>query len=382
MSTLEELEQDINALREEINSLNAKTNSIKKAIKDKKNGNRVKKPHKNENPVISEFKTLFDHFPQLNDILHSDNQSALGTTKNHLINYDTVDRSVSRTPKQRNGNITGEDDLPETEWVLKNQIPLAHQMFDKSIVDEVDVDILSSPSKRRAELKKIEPVKPIDNKFDNKVLLENMFRLLGITFFPLIDPSDLKLNDKTEKIEITRQMLGIRFDLFNEHDSRFDKPFYILLKKSNSTKNKANGNTDNPTNNENGEWVVFKHTIPIYIDIQGIMNDLEIKDASSYDEIFIFAKEVYMMLLENMKRRKLLSKMEADGLIKNLKNDFHSTSISFTVKKIKFQLYLEKNVVVSCSITSGMTDAVLKTKWETVFSGPLEELEFKIKQLI
>lgn len=342
----------------------------------------MKKPNKNENPVISEFKTLFDHFPQLNDILHSDNQQALGTTENDSINYDTVDRSVSRMSRQRNRDMTDEEDLPESEWVLKNQIPLEHQMFDESIIDEVDVDILSSPSKRRAELKKIGQVKSVGNKFDNKVLLENMFRLLGITFFPLIDPSDLKLNDTTEKIEITRQMLGIRFDLFNEHDSRFDKPFYILLKKSNSAKDKANGNTDNSNNNENGEWVIFKHTIPIYIDIQEIMKDLEIKDASSYDEIFIFAKEVYMMLLENMNRRKLLSKMEADGLIKNLKNDFHSTSVSFTVKKIKFQLYLEKNIIVSCSITNGMTNVVLKTKWETVFNGPLEELEFKIKQLV
>ena len=254
-------------------------------------------------------------------------------------------------------------------------------MFDESIIDEVDVDILSSPSKRRAELKKMGQIKPVGNKFVNKVLVENMFRLFGITFFPLIDPTDLKLNDTTQKIEVTRQMLGIRFEMFNEEDSCFNNPFYVLLKKSNSTKDKTNVNNNKSDSNDNGKWVIFKHTIPIYIDIEEKMRDLETQDASSYDEIFIFAKEVYTILLENMERRKLLTKMEAEGLIKNLKNDFESTSISFAVNKIKIQIYLEKNIILSCSISSGMPDEVLKAKWETILNGPLDELEFKIKQL-
>ena len=318
----------------------------------------------------------------MNDILHSDSQNTLEETKDNFVNSDIIEDKTSQTSRKRIRIVAEGDDLPESEWILRNQVPLEHQMFDESIIDEVDVDILSSPSKRRAELKEMGQTKPAGNKFGNKVLVENMFRFFGITFFPLIDPTDLKLNDTTQKIEVTRQMLGIRFDMFNEKDSRFEKPFYILLKKSNSVKDKTSVNNINLNGKDGGKWVIFKHTIPIYIDVEGIMRDLETQDASSYDEIFIFAKEIYAILLENMKRRKLLTKMEIDGLIKNLKNDFESTSISFTVNKIKMQLYLEKSIIVSCSITNGMTDEVLRTKWETILSGPLEELEFKSKQLI
>ncbi|SMN19725.1 similar to Saccharomyces cerevisiae YDR318W MCM21 Protein involved in minichromosome maintenance [Maudiozyma saulgeensis] len=341
MTVLEELEQDISALREE------------------------------------KFKTLFDQFPQLYSLLHNDQQDQFENNVEHMGNdsVETHNDKDFQTPRKKSRIVSGGDNLPESEWVLRNQIPLEHQMFDDSIIGEMDVDILSSPSKRKAELQKIELDKPKGDKLRNKVLIENMFRLFGITFFPLVDPTDLKLNDETQNIEITRQMLGIRLDIFNSKNSTFDKAYYILLKNSNKTKGKQIESTSS------GKWVIFKHTIPVYIDIEMIMRDLNTSNSSSYEEVYIFAKEIYILLLDSIERRKLFESLELKGLITNLKNDIDSTSVFFSLGSVKIQLYLDKNMITSCLITQGLQDELLKNKWETILNGPLDELEFKIKQL-
>jgi len=321
---------------------------------------------------------LFDQFPQLYRLLHDDQQDQsednIKNVENESMNANNV--KVLQTPRKKSRIASGGDDLPESEWVLRNQIPLEHQMFDNSIIDDMDVDILSSPSKRKAELRKIESDKSQNGKLRNKVLIENMFRLFGITFFPLVDPTDLKLNDETQKIEITRQMLGIRLDIFNSKKASFDKTYYILLKRSNKTKDKQTKDTNT------GKWIVFKHTIPIYIDIEMIMRDLCTSDSSSYEDVYIFAKEVYILLLNSLERGKIFETLEMKGLINNLKNDIDSTSVLFSLGAIKIQLYLDKDIITSCLITQGVQDEVLKTKWETILNGPLDELEFKIKQLL
>ncbi|CAB4253806.1 similar to Saccharomyces cerevisiae YDR318W MCM21 Protein involved in minichromosome maintenance [Maudiozyma barnettii] len=378
MTILEELEQDISALKEEINSLKKKATSIKGSIKDKKTRSRRKVSTTTSDPVASDFKKLFDQFPQLYRLLHDDQQDQsednIKNVENESMNANNV--KVLQTPRKKSRIASGGDDLPESEWVLRNQIPLEHQMFDNSIIDDMDVDILSSPSKRKAELRKIESDKSQNGKLRNKVLIENMFRLFGITFFPLVDPTDLKLNDETQKIEITRQMLGIRLDIFNSKKASFDKTYYILLKRSNKTKDKQTKDTNT------GKWIVFKHTIPIYIDIEMIMRDLCTSDSSSYEDVYIFAKEVYILLLNSLERGKIFETLEMKGLINNLKNDIDSTSVLFSLGAIKIQLYLDKDIITSCLITQGVQDEVLKTKWETILNGPLDELEFKIKQLL
>ena len=239
----------------------------------------------------------------------------------------------------------------------------------------MDVDILSSPSKRKAKLGQNGHKDKVMNKLQQKITTENMFRFFGVTFFPLVDPVDLEFNYEKQKIEVARSMIGIRLDLFNPDKSAFESPYYILLKKSQPSKKVANEDL------ESVKWTIFKHTIPIYLDVTGIMRAINPNGARSYADLFIFGKEVYIQLASALERRHIFNILESKGVISKLKNDFPSTSVLFSVKQVKIQIFIDEKNITSCSILGGIKDGELKAKWETFLNGPLADLEFKLNQL-
>lgn len=106
-----------------------------------------------------------------------------------------------------------------------------HQMFDPGVADLLDTDILTSPSKRKRKLK-IDDISTSDrSELEDYIVLENVYRMFGITFFPLVDPIDLKIKDASGEIFVDREMLGIRLEVFSERTSQFEKPHYVLLKR-------------------------------------------------------------------------------------------------------------------------------------------------------
>ena len=313
---------------------------------------------------------LFGEYDGLNDVGKTNAPDAEDSTMNASSNT-----RESETPRKKAKLNNVADHLPEAEWVLKNQKPLTQQMFDSSIVNEMDVDILSSPSKRKAKLSTKENDNRITNKLQQKIMLENMFRFFGITFFPLVDPTDLEFNHEKQTIEITRSMIGIRLDLFNTDKATFEQPYYILLKKAAPSKKISNETPDNT------KWCIFKHTIPIYLDIAKIMKIINPNGARTYSDLFIFSKEVYIQLYDILDRRHVVDTLAAQGVITKLHNDISSTSISFSVKNIKVQIFIDDKNITSCLILGGIKDIELKAKWETFLNGPLSDLEFKLSQL-
>lgn len=354
---------------------------MKKAITNKKRGVVSLKDKNKPKTVVTEFETLFEQFPQLHNLLYDDFTSDSTTNDSHLQNEsdlsinETRSQNESFTPRKKQHISSQLDNLPESEWVLKNQVPLEHQMFDNSIIDEMDTGILSSPSKRKARLDGNSIGNPNTYKLHDKIILENIFRFFGITSFPLVDPTDLRVNIETNKMEIGRSMIGMRLDIFDERSSTFEKPHYILLKKTNTSKDQED------KNNNSSKWFIFKHTIPEYLNIRKIMEEINQNGAKSYNDIYIFCKEVYIQLLETIERRRKFEELEYRGIISNLKNDLYSNRISFSVGGIKIQLYLDDNIITSCVILKGIKDSEIRAKWETVLNGPLEDLEFTLKQL-
>ncbi|CCF57180.1 hypothetical protein KAFR_0C01870 [Kazachstania africana CBS 2517] len=340
MSNIEELEQDIASLRRE------------------------KQP---ANTVMREFEELFQQFPQLRDLLYKEYKGPGDETLlEPLQDQNLVEKF--QTPSRKRPKTKSSDNLPEDEWVLQNQVPLEHNLFDKSVGDILDTEILSSPSKRRQRLNGDDRSSignlPLDNLHD-QIMVENIFRLFGITFFPVVDPSDLQMNIETQEMDTMREMLGIRLDIFDELSKKYDKPMYILLKK------KIKSDT----------WDIFKHTIPSYIGVEKIFEEVSAGLAISYEDIYLFSKEIYLQLLKESARKGKLKKFEEKGLISNLRISLSSTKVSFSIGTFEIELYLQDNIIISCSFVKGIRDASVRSKWEVLFNGPLEDLEYKLRQL-
>ncbi|ODV60242.1 Mcm21p ASCRUDRAFT_23888, partial [Ascoidea rubescens DSM 1968] len=87
----------------------------------------------------------------------------------------------------------------------------------------------------------------------NKFNMESVYRMFGVTFFPLSDStlSKLSIDSSTQDSKADESLLGIRFDFFNPKKNQFEIPHYIILKK----------------NPKNGIYFIYKHTIPIFINL-------------------------------------------------------------------------------------------------------------------
>lgn len=266
---------------------------------------------------------------------------------------------VSLSPRKRLHKPT-DDNLPESEWVLQNQLPIQHQLFEESIGNMFNKDVLASPSKNRKSMKTKNKLKLYE-----KIVLENTYRLFGITFFPLVDPNDLEVDETTQKMNITRAMVGIRFDVYDQFECKYEQPFYILLKK------KAKSDV----------WGLFKYTLPNYIDTRRIFQETTDGIPVSYEDIYIFSKEVYCQLLRGYSRKYSLQKLQQEGIISNIKADLRSMKVSFLVADIKLELYLEKDNISSCLISKGIYNPQLRKNWEVIIIGPLSDLKHKLLEL-
>ncbi|KAK5782169.1 Mcm21p PWA37_005152 [Arxiozyma heterogenica] len=357
------------------------------------------------NNVMKEFGFIFEKYPQLHDILFKDyrlkdgnfdtehdNNGHIGSdveanflsfsesepnsfkaTSSAMVNNRNFMTPNKKQKKNTNDSQLNEDDnLPEHEWVLKNQPIIEHKMFDTSVGDLLDTTILSSPSKRKNR-----PQMGIDseqytksNHLKNQILLENMFRLFGVTFFPVIDPTDLQLNVETQELDITREMLGIRFDIFNQMDKQFETPFYILLKRKLKSQS----------------WSIFKHTIPNYIDIELLFVNITINGTSKngFEDIYIFAKEIYLQLWKNSIRSQIFNDLLQEGIISIIYNDMRSTRVQFEISDtpIKLELQIKEDQIKSVRVLEGLdNDTELQSTISIVLIGSIYDLKYKLNMI-
>ncbi|EDO16357.1 hypothetical protein Kpol_1051p5 [Vanderwaltozyma polyspora DSM 70294] len=365
MSDLLELEQDVTALRREIESLTKRRD----AVKDKLANNEIEEY--TQKPISKDFEDLFQSHPQLYDLLSSDKDKNKSKKKPSSEERDEGKHMTSEISNKRVKPNEQDTDISEDEWILKSQPLVQHKMFNSGISDMINTDILTSPSKRKLKLGNIDDDSETSkgNKQKNlnkKIRIENLFRLFGITFFPLVDPTDLKMNKELKTMEIKREMLGIRLEIYNEHNSTFEKPHYILLKK----KLKIDS------------WMIFKHTIPSYIDIEskwfGINNGM----LNTYDEINVFAKEVYIELIHGNIREQKIQKLTELEYIRDCQTDVNSSRVILTlIDQYEIELFLKNETIVSCKIPTDRMEPMLKNKWQIILLGTIDELPNKLSQL-
>ncbi|CCD26724.1 Mcm21p NDAI_0I01550 [Naumovozyma dairenensis CBS 421] len=272
MSDITDLEQDIAALKVELEGLRAKRDALKDPGKDIQKDTSIA-----ETNADRQLQSLLDQFPQLHDILLSDN--AIDKSSPVLHNNGEDDTSLlSRKRKSEHGSpntkhkrLSLSANLPEHEWVLKMQPPIEHKMFDTSVADVLGTDILSSPSKRIIETKE----RQSDNLQRTLILLEDFYKKLGVNFLQLFDPNDLEMNEKMEALQMKGDMLGVRFELPSSEGAQ---KYYLLLKKETAS----------------DYWIPYKHSLPNIIDVNEYFVNVA---AESHEDIYLIAKDIYLQLL-------------------------------------------------------------------------------------
>lgn len=284
--------------------------------------------------------------------------------------FDSLSQMVSDTDPKSVSQVSKDNKKKNTNM----EETLEHKMFNNDISAAFDSDIVNSPAKRRKILKTdvssqliVTDISDLLKQKEQEISIENFYRLFGITFFPLVDPADVKIDKENKKAAIGREMLGIRLEILNKTKSIFEKPHYILLKKRQKSIN----------------WLLFKYTIPNYIDIESSFNRNGQNMIISDTDIFRFAKDMYSQLqLINDKHQYFLN-LQSREIINNLDLDLIVSQVSFNFMDYKIELVIDDNIISSSSLepldTLDPLDANLKSRAESLLDGVYTILEKKLE---
>lgn len=116
-----------------------------------------------------------------------------------------------------------------------------------------------------------------------KIQLENVNRMFGVTSFQIT-------NDQSNNL------LGLRFDVFNQFECKYVAPHYIILKKGTP---EGYGVKDVSTIPNNEIWTIFKSTLPKYIPFNELAKEhllSSIQDPTSNEELKEFTSIIYNQL--------------------------------------------------------------------------------------
>lgn len=188
--------------------------------------------------------------------------------------------------------------------------PVKHEFFDESISK-----YFKTP---RTTPKSLEGDDTVQEKTKN-VLIENVYRMFGITAFPVKDPS------------CPDTQLGVRIEIFNELEFRFETPHYIILEQNPKTM----------------KWCILNHTVPAFVQLRTL--------AASYDDLssqklFNFVCHVRHILQLTSLKHQIIDRLKFryKKYVSSLQKDISMTTI-------KFQLSIkeaETGVTMRCGLDS------------------------------
>lgn len=112
---------------------------------------------------------------------------------------------------------------------------------DEDAEDVASTAMVTVPKKELTELK-------------YNILYENLYRLAGITIFPL-----------NKQLLGNEDYLGLRFDLFSSLTRKFKTPHYVILRKAIPNEAKLAGQLGG--DGDTLRWTVHRHTLPVFIPI-------------------------------------------------------------------------------------------------------------------
>lgn len=207
-----------------------------------------------------------------------------------------------------------------------------HEFFDTLINNRIQEKLIdydrelendSKKKKLNDEIEKNDYLK-ITNDLNPKIQFENIFRLGGLTAFPVNDPTRYsnKQDTTNTNTEYDDRFLGLRFDIFSRYESKFLIPHYIILKKI----------------EKNNSWSIFKTTIPKYIPLSKISNDYLNNDLTKF--VSIIRKNLISIEFKKNIFSKLKDKLVSPS---SLEHDLDFTKIKINLKDLL-------QIVIICSL--------------------------------
>lgn len=236
----------------------------------------------------------------------------------------------------------------EQEYLIPDKVH--HEYFDKSISKYFEPSKGNSKEVEEARATKI-----------NNILLENCYRMFGITAFPVKDPSRKNSTIQTE-------LLGIRIEIFNEKESLFEIPHYIIFSKD----------------PKNGSWKLFKHTIPNFIQIDEIYKDFVLIND---DNLYQFLKIVRRKLVKTSIKHQIVEtvRKKFKPTISQLQKDISLTSLKFQMMLLGYELHILMNLsldtIESCHIDSNLPEDDSHII-SNILKGDITQLIDKLKDII
>lgn len=233
----------------------------------------------------------------------------------------------------------------EEEYVAPE--PIRHEFFDESVSKYFQIPPRSKPSS----------ADEVQSMTQN-VLLENVYRMFGITAFPVKDPSRPN----------SGELLGVRIEIFNERGLKFDTPHYIILEQDVKTT----------------KWRILNHTIPAFVQLRSL--------AKSYDDLtnsellkfirrvrFILdltSQKLQVMELVRQKFKRNISQLQTDVAVTHVK--FH-LSIDDTEADISMRCGLKE--VDSIHVENGFSETE-KQRIVGVLKGDVKEFADRLGDMI
>lgn len=152
-----------------------------------------------------------------------------------------------------------ERDFPESidvqEKIYDSNIPpiMKHNHFDNSIREFFNVE----PKSNKRDFGSLDRVDTVGLK--ENILYENIFRIGGVTAFPL----NRYLFDDDDCV------LGLRFDTFSSSQGKFLTPHYVILRQVGLVSKNQESRL---------VWSVYRHTLPVFVPIDQYLPDLQNED--------------------------------------------------------------------------------------------------------
>jgi central kinetochore subunit Mal2/MCM21 len=263
-----------------------------------------------------------DTLNQLKEILNTKSKAFISPVK-------PIEQEPLRKKSRREKRLEEEHIIPD---------PVKHEFFDESISKYFNVPV-SNDNSLANESKK--------DKTKN-VLLENVYRMFGITAFPVKDPSRPNASE----------LLGIRVEIFNEFELKFETPYYIILKQNPKTM----------------KWVILNHTIPTFVQLRSLATSY---DDLSDNELLRFVRHVRSVLeLTSMKHQMMdYIKTNYKKYISHIQKDVAMNSAKFllTLDDVSTEVTIRCGLkeVESVYIEKGFTETE-KTRVYNVLKGEVQ----------
>lgn len=273
------------------------------------------------------------------------------------------DKLSRKKPDGDDNNANKRRKLPEDEdRGYFPAVPIHHEFFDPSIARYFKETSTKKKEKKAPskDSKDITNNKDISNELDN-ILLENIYRLFGITLFPLVNPDRFRNNKVNE-------LMGVRIEIFDKFKGVFETPYYLILQK-----------------NHKNKWITFKRTIPVYVSIN---NFIGTKVGVSDTDLIFILKSLRDELVELSFKRQLFRHLESEAslfVINETDYKFETVIIDLTLDSgclIRTLLKLDnKNVLSARVLDSNLPNEKDALKACHLLVGSLKSFEKKIEYI-